>query len=347
MPGSLLDYPPLAKGRTPYQGDGTRRAGPPVLHSNMRAPKYDVAITAADFDALAVAELKRRLEQRLSKPVYAPPRAGDTPRTDADLAAIQKAIEKESRVVVVLHQRLWGVTPVTAPEAAALQARIGKVKHKDVVVVPIDTSPVPTWLKATMVRSEGDPTSAAVIDAIMNAVDHAGGSPKRVTDAIIAAHVAEDARRAQARTTFLTSQRALTLINRELDSLSATVLKLCQSTLPEGVAAEARRTPDRYTVQIGPVGLSFSWIRGRSNSIADGQLLVIEWSGTLGDQQGVAAARTAMPAFEHVLQPHATSPEDWQWRRADLDLCCYTTRDLAEQCVASVVRRLPAPVVVS
>ena len=41
-------------------------------------------------------------------------------------------------------------------------------------------------------------------------------------------------------------------------------------TLPAGFSPEARRTPDRYTVQIGPVGLSFSWIRGRSNSIADG-----------------------------------------------------------------------------
>jgi hypothetical protein len=54
-----------------------------------------------------------------------------------------------------------------------------------------------------------------------------------------------------------------------------------------------------------------------------------------------------MPAFEHVLQPHATSPDDWQWRRADLDLCCYTTRDLAEQCVTSVARRLPASAPIS
>jgi hypothetical protein len=89
--------------------------------------------------------------------------------------------------------------------------------------------------------------------------------------------------------------------------------------------------------------LSFSWIRGRSNSIADGQLLVIEWSGHLGEQPPASQSTKAMPAFENVLQPHATSPEDWQWRRADLDLCCYTTRDLAEQCVASVVRRLPVP----
>jgi hypothetical protein len=308
--------------------------------------KYDVALSAADFDVLAVAELKRRLEQRLSKPVFTVPRAKDDPRTAATTAALRKAIEKESRVVVVLFQRLWGTTSSSEVEAAALKARVGKTKRKDVLVIPLDTSIIPSWLKGTIVRSSGGPTGAAVIDAIVEAVADAGGAPKRVTDATRAARIADDEQRARARASFLTSQRALTLINRELDSLSATVLRLCETpgTLPAGIAAETRRTPDRYTVQIGPVGLSFSWIRGRSNSIADGQLLVIEWSGQLGEQRAAADAHKAMPAFEHVLQPHATSPEDWQWRRTDLDLCCYTTRDLAEQCVASVVRRLPAPV---
>jgi hypothetical protein len=307
-----------------------------------RAFKYDVAITAADFDALAVAEIRRRLEQRLNKGVFAAPRPSDQPRTA--VAAVQKSIEKDSRVVVVLFQRLWGATASTTGEAAALKARIGNVKRKDVLIIPVDTSPIPSWLKGTVVRSAGAPTSTAVIEAIVDAVAAAGGAPKRMTDALIAARAAEEDQRAKARTTFLTSQRALTLINRELDSLSAAVLKLCETpgTLPVGFAAEARRTPDRYTVQIGPVGLSFSWIRGRSNSIADGQLLVIEWSGQLGDQQATADSQMAMPAFEHVLQPHATSPDDWQWRRTDLDLCCYTTRDLAEQCVTSVARRLPA-----
>ena len=63
-----------------------------------------------------------------------------------------------------------------------------------------------------------------MIDAIVEAVDEAGGTPKRITDAFLAARAADDEQRARARTTFLTSQRALTLINRELDSLSATVL---------------------------------------------------------------------------------------------------------------------------
>jgi len=309
-----------------------------------RAFKYDVAVSAADFDALAVAELKRRLEQRLSKPVFTVPRAKDAPHTPAITNAIKSALEKDARVVVVLYQRLWGTTSSSEVEAAGVKTRIGKVKRKDVLVIPLDTSATPSWLKGTVLRSLGSPTGSAVIDAIVAAVGEAGGTPKRVTESALAARIADEEQRARARTSFLTSQRALTLINRELDSLSATVLRLCETpgTLPAGLSPQVRRTPDRYTVQIGPVGLSFSWIRGRSNSIADGQLLVIEWSGNLGEQHAPADPRNAMPAFEHVLQPHATSPDDWQWRRADLDLCRYTTRDLAEQCVASVVRRLPA-----
>jgi hypothetical protein len=305
--------------------------------------KFDVAITAADFDSLALAELKRRLELRLSKPVYTPVRGGAQPA--AATAATRKVFEQDARVVVVLHQRLWGETPSSEPERAAVKSRIGKTKHKDVVVVPLDTSPVPSWLKGTIVRSTEAPDGEAVIEAVVDAVAKSGGTPKRVTEAAIAARQADDEKRARARSSFLSSQRAFALINRELDSLSTTVMRLCEApgTLPAGFTPEVRRTPDRYTVQIGPVGLSFSWIRGRTNSIADGQLLVIEWSGHLGEahsENGMQAA-AAMPAFEHVLQPHATSPEDWQWRRADLDLCSYTTRDLAAQCVASVVRRLP------
>ena len=288
-----------------------------------RAFKYDVAITAADFDALSVIELKRRFETRLSKTVFAAPRTADRSRTPAATAAVRKTIEKDARVVVVLFQRLWGTSSTSSAEAAAVKARIGKVKCKDVVVVPLDTSPIPSWLKATIVadrRAHGHRRRRR---------HRRGGHgrrrrPKRMTDSALAARKADDEQRARARTSFLTSQRALALINRELDSLSATVSRLCETpgTLPDGFAHEARRTPDRYTVQIGPVGLSFSWIRGRSNSIADGQLLVIEWSGQLGDQHPpVSDPRNAMPAFEHVLQPHATSPEDWQWRRADLDFC--------------------------
>src|SRR5262249_6405616 len=99
-----------------------------------RAFKYDVAISAADFDALAAEELKRRLEHRLARGVYIAPRNGDKSRTTAATAAIRKSIEKDSRVVVVIFQRLWGVTPASTTEIAAIKARVGTVKRKDVVI---------------------------------------------------------------------------------------------------------------------------------------------------------------------------------------------------------------------
>ncbi len=308
-----------------------------------RAFKYDAAISATEFDALGVGELSRRLQHRIGKTVYATPRNGEKPQTAATIAAAKRIFEKEARVVVVLFQRLWSAgTGATAHDAAALRTRIGKLKRKDVIIVPLDNAPIPSWLKGTVVRTSGAPASSEVVDAIVSAVVAAGGVSRRQTEAAVAARVADDDKRAKARSAFLASQRALALINRELDSLSNAVLRLCQTpgTLPPGLAPEMRRTPDRYTVQLGPVGLSFSWIRGRSNSIADGQLLVIEWSGQLADATPTTDSEMAMPAFEHVLQPHATSPEDWHWRRTDLDLCAYTTRDLAAQCVTSVVKRL-------
>src|SRR5689334_20691223 len=81
-----------------------------------RAFKYDVAITAAEFDTLTVEELQRRLEHRLSKPVYVAPRVTEKPRTPAVTATVKKTIEKDARVVVVLFQRLWGVSANSAAE---------------------------------------------------------------------------------------------------------------------------------------------------------------------------------------------------------------------------------------
>jgi hypothetical protein len=312
-----------------------------------RSFKYDVAISAVPFDALAAAELKRRLEQRLRHRVLSTATPPGARRSSMTAAASRKAFEKDARVVVVLHQRLWGsaAAPATQPDAAAIRARIQKSGRKSVVVVPLDRSAAPSWLKTGERGKPTSPTGDQVVDQIVAAVVQAGGTPYSDTEDRLAARQATEERRARERTAFLTSQRAITMVTREFDALSMAVRKWCSEPglLPDGFAPEERRTPDRYTVQIGPVGLSFSWIRGRSNSIADGQLLVIEWTGQLGDRAVEEGTKSAMPTFEHVLQPQATSPIDWQWRRADLDLCAYTTKDLAAQCITSVAQRLTLP----
>jgi hypothetical protein len=310
-----------------------------------RTFKYDIAISAVDFDALAVAELQRRLEQRLRHGVFTSVASTAAPRSAAAATLARHAFEKDARVVVVFHQRLWGTTSSTEADSIAIRARIAKSGKRSVYVIQLDGSPLPSWLRVGAKHRSASPAGDVVVDQIIDTVVEAGGTPHPDTGERLAARKAVEDDRARARTTFLTSQRAITLVTRELDKLSTEVTRFCGEVgrLPEGLVPAVRRTPDRYTVQIGPVGLSFSWIRGRSNSIADGQLLVIEWAGQLADKLAAAdvEVHTAIPTFEHVLQPHATGPEDWQWRRTDLDLCSYTTRDLAAQCVTSVLRRLP------
>jgi hypothetical protein len=309
-----------------------------------RTYKYDVAISAVAFDALAATELKRRLEQRLRHKVFSSATLPGTRRSNITAAAARKVFEKEARVVVVLHQRLWGTTPPTEGDAAAIRTRIQKHGRKSAIVVHLDNTPAPSWLKSGDRARAIAPTGDQIIDQIVRAVSEAGGAPHHDTEDRAAARSAVEEKRMKERIAFLTSQRAITLVGRELDALSQAVMKTCgePGLLPDGLAPEVRRTPDRYTVQLGPVGLSFSWIRGRSNSIADGQLLVIEWTGQLSDHHTEEVVRAALPTFEHVLQPQATGPLDWHWRRADLDLCAYTTKDLAAQCVTSVARRLRA-----
>jgi hypothetical protein len=306
-----------------------------------RTFKYDVAISAVDFDALAAAELQRRLEQRLRHGVFT--RTASAPHTAAATTVARHAYEKDARVVVVFHQRLWGTTPSTEADAAAIRSRITKSGRRGVYVIQLDPTPLPSWLKVGAKHRSSGPAGDEVVDQIVNAVEEAGGTPYPDTSDRLAARKAVEEDRARARASFLTSQRAITLVTRELDKLSTEVTRCCgeEGRLPQGLVPAVRRTPDRYTIQIGPVGLSFSWIRGRSNSIADGQLLVIEWSGQLADKMAETETEAAIPTFEHVLQPQATGPEDWAWRRTDLDLCSYTTRDLAGQCVTSVLRRLP------
>src|SRR3954469_9002137 len=100
------------RGHNPPHAMVKRRAGlvSRLLDSHaakMTRPfKYDVAISATEFDALAAMELKRRLEHVLAKGVNA---GAHSNATAPILAAARKALEKDARVVVVMYQRLWGV----------------------------------------------------------------------------------------------------------------------------------------------------------------------------------------------------------------------------------------------
>jgi hypothetical protein len=120
---------------------------------------------------------------------------------------------------------------------------------------------------------------------------------------------------------------------------------------PKGeTPTEVRRAPNRCIVQLGPVALTISWVRGRSELVADGRLLVIEWSGIVGRRseripERIPAAKPSpdrTPATidrEAVLCAAASGAEDWRWQREDTPSVGYSSSELATLCVQSLQRR--------
>ncbi|HEX2716663.1 MAG TPA: hypothetical protein VHM67_03225 [Gemmatimonadaceae bacterium] len=149
---------------------------------------------------------------------------------------------------------------------------------------------------------------------------------------------------------FLGTARAQSVCNRELDRLVTTVADRLSTAadLPGGATAEVRRSPGRCIVQLGPVALTMSWVRGSVDTVLNGRLMVVEWRGTVGRPNAAApeqriASRAAQPArvvHETVLIADATSERDWLWRREDADGVAFASTELATRCVDSLVRAL-------
>jgi hypothetical protein len=161
-----------------------------------------------------------------------------------------------------------------------------------------------------------------------------------------------EARRAEARETFLGSTRALPICAREFERLADDIARQAAAA-DVGSAelkAEVRRAPGRCIVQLGPVALTVSWVRARAGTVSEGRLLVVEWQGTVGrgteriPERGLAplAGKPATLLREDVLMVDATSERDWRWRRESAPAVGYDSRELAALCVRSLVATLRA-----
>lgn len=149
-----------------------------------------------------------------------------------------------------------------------------------------------------------------------------------------------------ARDTFLASPRATLLCSREFDSMSDHIAARIAAgasagDLPE---AEVRRAPGRCIVQLGPVGLTVSWVRAKSDTVPEGRLLVIQWLGVVArgirqvPERAIAsdASRTAKVLEESVFSADASSEREWFWRGEAPPQMRYRSPDLAEHCVAAL-----------
>jgi hypothetical protein len=275
-----------------------------------RAPyEYDLAISAVVYDTLLVRDLMALGASRLSKPpgwTGAPVIASTNGASPLD--------DDVSRVALVLAQRVWGVDAITAVDAEVLRDR-SRRSPRSVVAVSLDGAPIPPWMLPVRQCDLATLGVDGVADFVLEVIADAGGNIKPVPTGAVA--VTEPARRwPDPPIPYLGQTRAHGGLRRELD-LIVTELERRVDTDDGGVdkVLEVQALPNRTVARIDDVGVSFSWVPARSGAVADGRLMVIEWSGMVsGSRRGAATLKAAHPVRECVYVAEAVDPDHWCWR---------------------------------
>lgn len=101
-----------------------------------------------------------------------------------------------------------------------------------------------------------------------------------------------------------------------------------------------RSSPDRYVLQAGLVALTIAWLRGASDSVAEGTLLVIVWRGVIGPRRApeternrAAPASTATSVWEDIVSVTAESEAAWRWCPAGAPAAGFNSEELAGRMV--------------
>jgi hypothetical protein len=148
------------------------------------------------------------------------------------------------------------------------------------------------------------------------------------------------------RPVFLSSHRAIAACTREFgrftDGIAQGVGELRAAAMAE--APEIRMSPGRCIVQFGPVALTVAWLRSTLDSVADGQLLVIVWRGSVAPRASRAPERgaqkpgtrvplAATALWEDSFTASAANEASWTWRPQSVDVGGLSSSELATRCV--------------
>lgn len=145
---------------------------------------------------------------------------------------------------------------------------------------------------------------------------------------------------------FVASHRAVSACTRELAHVTSGVTYGISTLHVAGIHEKAvtRQSPGRCIVQLGPVALTITWLRGTLGTIADGELLVAVWEGVVappmrGEPERAPTARRSAPPtvlWEEVLVVSAADEASWCWRAPGVQVGGYTSLALADACVAQL-----------
>ena len=310
-------------------------------------PKYDTAILGAEYESDTARFLADRLRARLAESRCVWTR--DPSMADAD-GTTSDNVCASARTVVVLHDRLWGRTPPTSEDRTAIEARVARGGASSVFFIPLDEAPLPSWARKAKVTDLGKKSVDEGIELLLESIGGQGGRLRDHVPEDATARAANDERLLRDRETYLGSHRSGPACARELERLADDVIQRVESMDRDETAGEieVRRGAGRCIIQLGPVALTMSWIRSRTDAVIEGRLMIMEWDGIVrrGTDQVPERApvrhafRPATLLREDVFVADAATEQTWRWRRDGRPLGMYTSRDLATRCMASLNARL-------
>src|SRR5438270_11916929 len=120
--------------------------------SSSAAQRVEVAISSTEYDLAIARGLAERLTTRLSASSKYAIQIGAAADVATSRAKDESAVWAKARIVVVLHDRLWGKTPATALAATALAIRKAKSTAKTIRVVRLDDAPIQACLRGADAR---------------------------------------------------------------------------------------------------------------------------------------------------------------------------------------------------
>jgi hypothetical protein len=238
--------------------------------------------------------------------------------------------ESESRVALVLYQRLWGRDHRTRVDELVLRQRL-EHRRASVLLVLLDETTPPDWLSSAVPACD---LATAGLDGIarliFDAIVTEGGSVTEASGLIPPSRRLSPWMWPEPQPPHFGHLRAHGALREEFDLLTVAV----RARLRDGDAAYADRpveihsTPHRLVARVGEAAVSLSWLAGRGGAVSDGRLLVIEWTGVAVARRGLAALTAAEPVRERVFRAEALDGLSWRWRVDSLHGRAYSSADL-------------------
>ena len=310
-------------------------------------PKYDTAIVGAEYESDTARFLAQRLSARLAESTSV------WTRDLADADAVSMAADEicsRARTVIVLHDRLWGRTTQTSDDRKAVESRITRDGGGSVFFVTLDDTALPSWARKAKCADLGSKPLDECVSSLLASIGERGGRLRSESGDDLTERTTREERRVRDRDTYLASHRSGPACARELERLTDDVIQRVEALdrAEEAPEIEVKRGAGRCIIQLGPVALTMSWIRSRTDAVIEGRLMIMEWDGIV--RRGTDhvperapvrhAGRPATLLREDVFLADTANEQDWRWRRDGRALGTYTSRDLAARCLASLTARL-------